>query len=157
MVRGALAASLAAVVMAWPGGVATASEDPADVLGSWAFQTTPYRNGGAQCEMSGTMYLSEAPGEGLYQCELTAIEDCTLWGRTVVRQSCQARRFGNQVSVRSSVEEMLDVEIDPDEFALTYLPDNFALTVQSPSRMYGSLVSAVTAPVEFRRNEEGIS
>jgi hypothetical protein len=40
---------------------------------------------------------------------------------------------------------------------LIYVPDNFTLTIQDASRMWGALVSAATAPVEFRRSEDGIS
>jgi hypothetical protein len=76
-----------------------------------------------------------------------------MWGRSVVRQSCEAKRFGDQVSVRSTIEEMLESKM-PE---MVYVPDNFTLTVQSSKRMFGALVSAVTAPVEFRRANDGIS
>ena len=125
--------------------------DPSDVLGTWSFQTKPYRNG--QCLMTGTMYLSPNPEEGQYDCELTAVEVCSMWGRSVVRQSCQARRFGNQVSIRSEIEEMLESKVE----GLIYVPDNFTLTVESADRMFGALVSAVAAPAEFRRASNGIS
>lgn len=127
------------------------NKDPSDVLGSWSFQTSPYRSG--QCVMSGTMRLSPHPDEGRYTCELTAVEMCSMWGRSVVRQSCEARRSGDQVSVRSTIEEMLESKAE----GLIYVPDNFSLTVQSHERMFGALVSAVTAPVEFRRAADGIS
>jgi hypothetical protein len=125
--------------------------DKSDVLGNWSFQTRPYREG--QCVMTGTMNLSPHPDEGLYTCEITAVEMCTMWGRSVVRQSCQARRFGDQVSVRSTIDEIIETEA-PD---MVYVPDNFTLTIQSHERMFGALVSAVTAPVEFRRANDGIS
>ena len=125
--------------------------DKSDVLGNWSFQTRPYREG--QCVMTGTMNLSPHPDEGLYTCEITAVEMCTMWGRSVVRQSCQARRFGDQVSVRSTIEEMIETKA-PD---MVYVPDNFTLTIQSHERMFGALASAVTAPVEFRRANDGIS
>ena len=48
------------------------TKDPSDVLGSWSFQTKPYRQG--QCIMTGTMRLSSHPEDGLYECELTAVE-----------------------------------------------------------------------------------
>ncbi len=127
------------------------SRDPGDVLGSWTFQTQPYRD--EQCVMSGTMRLTDDPEEGVYACELTAVEVCSMWGRSVVLQQCNARRFGNQVSIRSRITQMLEQKT-PD---LIYVPDNFTLTIQDPSRMYGALVSAATAAVEFRRSEEGIS
>lgn len=131
------------------------SATPDEILGVWSFKTVPYRNG--QCVMTGTMRLSPSAENGLYGCELTAMEMCSVWGQAVVRQSCQARRFGNQLSIRSSVEEILDTQSHIDGFQLSYLPDNFALTVQNASRMYGSLISAISAPVEFRRTSDGIS
>ena len=127
------------------------TRDPVDVLGSWSFQTKPYREG--RCIMTGTMRLSSDPTPGLYGCELTAVEVCSMWGRSVVLQSCSARRTGDQVSIRSTISQMLEQK----ESGLIYVPDNFALTVQDASRMFGALVSAATAPVEFRRSEEGIS
>lgn len=127
------------------------TKDPGDVLGSWSFQTKPYRQG--QCIMTGTMRLSSHPEEGLYECELTAVEVCSMWGKSVVLQQCQARRFGNQVSVRSQITQMLEQKVE----GLIYVPDNFTLTIQDHSRMWGALVSAATAPVEFRRSEDGIS
>ncbi|MEL6861344.1 MAG: hypothetical protein AAGL11_05860 [Pseudomonadota bacterium] len=130
---------------------AQADTDPSDVLGSWSFQTKPYRDG--QCIMTGTMRLSSHPEDGLYECELTAVEVCSMWGRSVVLQTCKARRFGNQVSIRSEITQMLEQKVE----GLIYVPDNFSLTIQDQSRMWGALVSAATAPVEFRRSEDGIS
>ena len=127
------------------------TKDPGDVLGSWSFQTKPYRQG--QCIMTGTMRLSSHPDDGLYNCELTAVEVCSMWGRSVVLQECKARRFGNQVSVRSEISQMLEQKVE----GLIYVPDNFSLTIQDHTRMWGALISAATAPVEFRRSEEGIS
>jgi hypothetical protein len=149
--------ALAALVMTLAAGLpaqankSKGDKDGSDVLGNWSFQTKPYREG--QCVMTGTMNLSPHPDEGLYNCELTAVEMCTQWGRSVVRQSCEARRFGNQVSVRSTIEEMLETKMP----GMYYVPDNFTLTIQSDERMFGALVSAVTAPVEFRRANDGIS
>ena len=125
--------------------------DKTDVLGTWSFQTRPYRDG--ECVMTGTMNLSPHPDAGKYTCELTAVEMCNFWGRSVVRQSCEASRFGNQVSIRSQIEEMLESKVE----GLIYMPDNFTLTIESADRMFGALVSAVTAPAEFRRANDGIS
>ena len=57
------------------------------------------------------------------------------------------------VSIRSQIEEMLEAKIE----GLIYMPDNFTLTIESADRMFGALVSAVTAPAEFRRANDGIS
>lgn len=142
---------VAACLIAAPAQATGEDPDKADVLGNWSFQTSPYRSG--QCVMTGTMNLSPHPEEGRYNCEITAVEMCAMWGRSVVRQSCDVRRFGDQVSVRSTIEEMLETKFDD----LVYVPDNFTLTVQSADRMFGALISAVTAPVEFRRANDGIS
>ena len=53
----------------------------------------------------------------------------------------------------ATIEEMLETKM-PEMY---YVPDNFTLTIQSHERMFGALVSAVTAPVEFRRANDGIS
>ena len=126
-------------------------KDKSDILGNWTFQTKPYRNG--QCVMTGTMRLTPAEEKGLYSCELTAVEVCSMWGRSVVLQQCEARRTGDQVTIRSEIDQFLESKLE----GLIYVPDNFALTVQSAKRMYGSLISAATAPAIFVRAEEGIS
>lgn len=143
--------AIATTILAMALPAAADTRDPSDVLGSWSFQTKPYRSG--QCIMTGTMRLSLDPEENVYGCELTAVEVCSMWGRSVVLQSCSARRFGNQVSIRSEISQMLEQK----EQGLVYVPDNFSLTIQDAGRMFGALVSAATAPVEFRRSEEGIS
>ncbi len=136
---------------------ATAEEksDPIDMLGKWTFATSPYINGGGSCHMSGTMTVTANPEAGLYDCEVTAKEECEAWGTSVVVQTCKVRRTRNQVAVRSIIEQTLEYKMKVE--GLTYVPDNFALTVQSSDLMYGSLISAVNAPVEFRRSLDGIS
>ena len=129
--------------------------DPIDMLGKWTFATRPYVNGGGSCMMTGTMTVVPNPEAGLYDCEVTAQEECDAWGTSVVVQSCKVRRTRNQVAIRSIIEQTLEYKMKVE--GLTYVPDNFALTVQSPDLMYGSLISAVNAPVEFRRSLDGIS
>ena len=129
MIRSALAALVLGASLSAPAFADT--KDPTDVLGSWSFQTKPYRSG--QCLMTGTMRLTSHPAEGKYNCELTAVEVCSMWGRSVVLQ------------------------LEQKTEGLIYVPDNFTLTIQDASRMWGALVSAATAPVEFRRSEDGIS
>lgn len=131
------------------------TSDPIDMLGKWTFATRPYVNGIASCNMSGTMTVTANPEPGLYDCEVTAKEECDAWGTSVVVQSCKVRRTRNQVAIRSIIEQTLEYKMKVE--GLTYVPDNFALTVQSPDLMYGSLISAINAPVEFRRSLDGIS
>ncbi|MCI4644277.1 MAG: hypothetical protein MRY64_05790 [Hyphomonadaceae bacterium] len=154
LARGLAMAVFAALIV--PGAIADHSEnDPSDILGVWNFQTQPYRDGA--CRMTGTMHLSHDEEDGVYACELTALEMCSIWGQSIVRQNCSARRFGDQVSVRSRISEVLERKGDIEGMSFNYVPDNFALTVKSSMRMYGSLVSAVNAPVEFHRSAEGVS
>ena len=132
-----------------------AVNDPEDILGMWTFQTSVYREG--QCQMAGQMHVSSAEEPGTYTCEITANEVCTGLGESVVLQSCVARRVGNQVTVRSNIEQMLESKDAFVGLESSYAPDNFSLTVKSSRRMFGSLVSAVTAPVEFKRDIGGMS
>lgn len=143
------------LIAALPVSAEDSSPDPIDMLGKWTFATRPYQNGGGSCNMSGTMTVSPNPEAGLYDCEVTAVEECEAWGKSVVVQSCKVRRTRNQVAIRSVIEQTLEYKMRVE--GLTYIPDNFALTVQSPDLMYGSLISAVNAPVEFRRSLDGIS
>jgi len=146
-----LTAGMLALSLLTPAAIASDNKDPNDVLGTWTFQTQPYRQG--TCSMSGQMMVTENPEEGLYDCELTAVEECETLGKSVVVQSCKVRRTRNQIAVRSIIEQMVEQKME----GLIYVPDNFALTVQSENYMYGSLISAVSAPVEFRRIPGGIS
>ncbi len=148
-----LAALMALALFSAAPANANEDADKTDVLGSWSFQTKPYRSG--ECVMTGTMHLTPHADTGRYACELTAVEMCTMWGRSVVGQSCDVRRFGDQISVRSTIEEMIESKGEIAD--MVYVPDNFTLTIQSSTRMFGALVSAVTAPVEFRRANDGIS
>ncbi|MEM1106867.1 MAG: hypothetical protein AAGH87_10800 [Pseudomonadota bacterium] len=134
-----------------------ASAEPSDILGAWSFETDRYRDG--QCVMSGTMRLwSGVSGkQSGYQCELTALEVCTQWGQSVVRQTCDITRVDDQLTVRSQIAEVLQRKGAFSEGPFNYAPDNFALTVKSHSLMFGSLLSAVNAPVTFRRETAGIS
>ncbi|KCZ47846.1 MULTISPECIES: hypothetical protein [unclassified Hyphomonas] len=145
------ALALAGTLLATTPVHAGTEDDATDVLGTWSFRTKPYRGG--ECLMTGTMYLTPHPEPDQFTCELTAVEVCSVWGRSVVRQSCKARRFGDQLSIRSEIEEMLESKVE----GLIYVPDNFTLTIESADRMFGALVSAVTAPAEFRRATNGIS
>ena len=130
--------------------IAPASADaPANIAGHWTFNARVDES----CTFGGTARL-EKTDEGTYRCELTARQSCTaLEDDYLVRQSCQVSVFGNQVSVRSTIEEFINGFSSP-----YYYPDNFALTIQSDDYMFGTLVSSgSTKPSEWRRSEGGIS
>ena len=58
-----------------------------------------------------------------------------------------------QIDDLRGFRKMLEAKVE----GLIYVPDNFTLTIESADRMFGALVSAVTAPAEFRRSSDGIS
>ena len=121
-----------------------------ELLGKWTFSTGEYRGGA--CQMSGFMSVYPSEKTNALRCELTAIEKCSF-GHSTVLQACTLHKSGDRVSITSTVVEI--IESKPN--SLGYLPDNFVLTVASPSRMFGALISAVTASAVFLRAEGTIS
>ncbi|MEM1146646.1 MAG: hypothetical protein AAGH49_02575 [Pseudomonadota bacterium] len=121
----------------------------ANIAGHWTFKA----NIADECDFGGTAHL-EKTGENRFKGELTARQSCTsLPEDYLVRQACEASRFGNQLSVRCRIVEFINGF--ESEY---YYPDNFTLTIQSSQRMYGALRSAGSAnPAEWIRDEGGIS
>ncbi|MEM8637013.1 MAG: hypothetical protein AAGF33_18770 [Pseudomonadota bacterium] len=132
------------------GAVAPASAQN-DIIGSWTFETDRYHSG--VCRLYGTMKVRTTPEDGVYRCAVTAVEDCIEQERWVVEQTCSAYRADDTLSVRSKIVSFIEADVNPEN----YVPDHFALEIESPNLMVGSLVSAIIAPVEFRRTTEGIS
>lgn len=150
--RRGLAALLLAVFLAAPMAFADVRDkglESVSVLGSWTFKSWTYDD----CEFGGVARLMAGEEPGVMACELIARQSCTLPDRRwVVRQSCVARRTGNQVAIHSTIEEFIE-----GEPTANYWPDHFILTLREPDRMTGSLISHGVHPSEFRRNIEGIS
>ncbi|MEM9667570.1 MAG: hypothetical protein AAF950_01485 [Pseudomonadota bacterium] len=122
-----------------------------DITGAWTFETERYHAG--VCRLYGTMKVRTTPEDGVYRCALTAVEDCEGQDRWVVEQTCSGYRADETISVRSTIVSFIEADVNPEN----YVPDHFALEIESPDRMIGSLVSAIIAPVEFRRTTDGIS
>ncbi|MEO0450222.1 MAG: hypothetical protein AAFZ74_07920 [Pseudomonadota bacterium] len=120
-----------------------------NVAGHWTFEAML----GGECTFGGTAFL-ERTEENRFTGEITAQQSCpTLPEDYLVRQECTASQLGNQLSVRCRIVEF--VNGFGSEF---YYPDNFTLTIESSSRLYGALVSAGgTRPAEWIRDERGIS
>ncbi len=148
--RGALAlvvAGLATPIFA-AGDEGGQSEPPGpSIAGQWMF--TSWTDDA--CAFRGTAHLSATRTPQLYDCELTAHQVCpsVTWR---VRQSCTARRVGDQLIINSRIEEFLEGE--PTE---AYWPDNFILSIHSDNRMTGSLLSHGSHASEFTRTEGGTS
>lgn len=117
------------------------------IAGNWVFKSFTYD----ACEFGGIARLTPSGEENTFTCELTARQTCPNieW---VVRQSCVAHRTGDQLVIRSEIEEFITgPETD------SYWPDNFILKIHDGSRMTGSLVSHGSHATEFTRQAEGIS
>jgi len=145
MIRFLLSAGLFLAATTAP---AHASNDN-NISGHWSFAARL----NSDCSFGGTAYL-EHLGDGKYKGELTARQSCGyLEEDFLVRQDCKANVFGNQVSVRCRIVEFVN-GFD----SATYYPDNFTLTIGTPARMHGALVSSGLAkPAEWTRSEGGIS
>lgn len=119
------------------------------VGGHWTFSARLM----VDCTFGGSAFL-KPEGDGKYSGEITARQSCPLLPEDyLVRQTCEATRFGNQLSVRCHIVEYVN-GFDTGR----YYPDNFTLTIASNSRMHGALVSRGQAnPAEWIRSEGGIS
>ena len=137
-----------AVVLAPSAAAQDAGADRPDISGSWTFvaKIEP------ACTFTGTARLTPTDEPDVYDCELTANQFCEPDFDYAVRQTCIARRTGNQLSIRSEIAEFLKGEPTP-----FYYPDNFTLSIKSGDRMFGALVSSSSFAAEFIRSEEGIS
>lgn len=148
-----LRAAIPAILALFAAGTAFADQASGDSLkdtdltGQWVFKSWTYDG----CEFGGTTHLSRQADSNIYDCELVANQVCpsVTWR---VRQSCVARQSGGQLVINSTIEEFLEGE--PTD---SYWPDNFILTIRSPNRMNGSLLSHGVHASEFRRDEGGIS
>lgn len=144
-------ASLAAALLLTAPGHADTRPEPGEtsIFGNWNFKSWTYDD----CEFGGTAWFAPGEEDGLHACELTARQYCPAFNlEWVVRQSCTARQSGQRLTITSQIEEFLVGEPTP-----RYWPDNFVLTIRSPDRMTGSLVSHGTHATEFVRDAGGVS
>lgn len=111
------------------------------LAGHWTFKSWTYD----ACTFGGVAQFRPTDEPGLFDCELTARQSCPSVNWTV-RQSCRARQTGNRVTVTSQIEDFLEGPATD-----RYWPDNFVLTLHSPRRMSGSLISHGVHPSEFTR------
>lgn len=123
--------------------------DTVNISGHWTFSARIQET----CTFGGTAQLSQNSAES-YVVELTARQSCDYLDEDfLVRQDCQATRLGQQLSIRCTIREFLNGYASP-----SYFPDNFTLTIASPNRMHGALVSAGGfQPAEWTRSNGGIS
>lgn len=140
-------AALAALLIAALPAAASELDEKTSALGSWSFIAKT----ADACEFTGIAHLTEGETPDIHTCELTARQACPDL-TYVVRQSCRARRSGDQLIISSQIEEFLEGE--PTSL---YWPDNFILTIESENRMIGALLSHGSHAAEFRRMAEGVS
>lgn len=124
---------------------------PAPVVGAWSFESARYRED--TCVMSGNMNIRATDTQNVFRCSFTAIEDCDGEDKWVVEQTCEANLSDGKLAIRSTILNFLQAK----EFTDSYAPDHFALSVVNRAFMTGTLVSAVIAPIEFRREAGNVS
>jgi hypothetical protein len=124
---------------------------PSSIVGAWSFRSAPYR--GDACIMSGHMNIRPTTSPGIFSCSFTASEECAGQDKWVVEQTCKAISREGRLSIESKIVNFLEAK----QFTQSYAPDHFALTIVNRELMTGSLVSAVSAPIEFRREVENVS
>ena len=124
---------------------------PSPIVGAWSFRTAPYRDG--VCVMSGNMHIRPTGNSEVFSCSFTAVEECPGQDKWVVEQTCKAVNRDGRLSIKSTIVNFLESK----EFTASYVPDHFGLTVVNRELMTGSLISAVTAPVEFHRDADNVS
>ena len=137
MARGpALFAALAALIAA--AGAAPRPDPAAAVLGAWRFQTEPYASG---CVMTGDLVVMRDANRKGFTCRLVAHEACPEI-KITAQQVCTLAHAHGAITITSTIEHVTSPN---------YAPDNFALKLESASRMSGELRSADIAPVVFWR------
>ena len=124
---------------------------PSSIIGNWTFQTAKYRD--STCQMSGRMSIKPSITPSAFTCSFTAIEECAGADRWVVEQTCEAVKRNADLTISSQIVNFLESK----EFTGSYAADHFVLKINNKHLMTGSLVSAVKAAVEFRREEENLS
>lgn len=124
---------------------------PSPIIGAWSFKSAPYRQ--ESCTMSGNMNIQPTSSPNIFKCSFTATEECVGQDKWVVEQTCQAINREGRLSIESTIVNFLEAKPLTD----SYQPDHFALNVVSRELMTGSLISAISAPIEFRRNAENVS
>ena len=141
------AATLA--LAAQPSFAQQSSENPgatADITGRWSFLSDPTYPG---CSLSGEVFISSTPDENRFTCTVVANDVCPgVWSYRA-EETCVAERDGDQLTIASRV-----LQVKPSTG--NYLPDDFAVTIISGSRMTGDLVSALVTDVEFFRGDTPI-
>lgn len=121
------------------------------IVGSWSFRTAPYHE--ETCVMSGNMSIRPTETADVFNCSFTAVEECTGFDKWVVEQTCKAVNQDGRLSIRSTIVNFLEAR----EYTESYVPDHFGLEVVSRELMTGYLISAVSAPIEFRREADNVS
>lgn len=142
-----LLTGLLAVGLASP--IHAEAEPSINIAGQWTFTARL----DIDCTFHGTASLRHQ-GDATYSAEITAVQSCpALEADFVVRQDCAVSQMSAQISVRCEIVEFIngfDVGF--------YYPDNFALSIDTPARMHGALISTGDPkPAEWRRAEGAIS
>jgi hypothetical protein len=115
------------------------------VDGAWSFSTAPFDGG---CVMTGALVVLPSDAQGRHACRLTTMEICPAI-RGGAEESCVLTEDKGEIVIKSVITK------GP---GAAYEPDDFALRLESASRMSGRLQSAGgTAPAIFVRGPAAVS
>lgn len=125
------------------------TEPEIDISGTWSISVRDR----ADCTFAGQAIVSPTDEPATYTAQLTMRHDCPEFGGAAIAvQESEVNVLGKQVSVRSTIVEF------PSGFSASYAPDDFALTIQSATRMFGIQTDRYgRLPAEWVRQESGIS
>lgn len=124
---------------------------PVDLSGRWSF--TSNVGAGEGCRFGGTATVTPTENTDQFEATLVAEHNCPDYYHFIVEQSADLRVTGKQVSVLSTIKDIVKQDTKPGWE--DYAPDNFALTLQSDGHLFGSLNGRGVA--RWVRQEEGIS
>jgi len=131
--------------------VADTNRPVVDISGAWNISTTITSSSG--CKFTGIAQLNTTAEPKRYDCTLTTTHICDGRYHFVVEQTCTAKNFGSQVSIRSTITRYLKRDTEPGWEE--YRADNFALTIKSNDELFGNLNGRHIA--RWKRSESGIS
>ena len=147
MIRAAALLSLACLSISSAHG--QSSTPTPNIAGLWTFEADVT----SACSFNGQARLMPGDDAEVYDCELTARQDCPSFGvRYTVEQSCSASVDDGELTIFSTIVNFLE-----GEPSANYLPDHFRLTIKDSSSMEGVLIGSGAYPAIWRRAEGAIS
>jgi hypothetical protein len=103
-----------------------------DLTGNWLFGTSKFAQN--DCQITGHITFNATSIKNTYTCKFESEQTCgpaddNLYIR--VQQVCTAQRVGNNVTIKATVDKVLERRPKIDHPELSYLADNFIVQMQT--------------------------